>query len=186
MNTRVALCGLLLMFFCAAGMVLPQQESSKAARADSVASASRTDSILARTDSALILKEALSAEDYLRRREHYSYPRTRQQDPFNFPFSRTGEKESLGPSLDQLELTGVLYSPDGRSIAIMSTVSEGGEAGGSGGGSFLLHEGDILGLAEVILIEPHAIKFRIKEYGQVREIIKELKPLSEEQDAQSP
>ncbi|MEA1997284.1 MAG: hypothetical protein U9N45_06570, partial [Gemmatimonadota bacterium] len=118
-----------------------------------------------------------SAKDYMTKREHFSYPHTRKNDPFDFPLSETGPTEDTGPKLGEVELTGVLYSPGGRSLAIMITPE---------GDSFILREGDMIGLAEVTMIDPSSITFSIKEYGRVRTFVKELKPLMEEKNGKSP
>ncbi|MFH1071772.1 MAG: hypothetical protein V1794_19295 [Candidatus Glassbacteria bacterium] len=137
--------------------------------ADTSRAAVRPDSGLGRHDSTMMLGERYSGENYLARRERFSYPRTNRSDPFDFPMGEEALK-TLGPALNDLQLTGILYTPDGPRIAILLTTS---------GESFLLHEGDRLGTAELSLIEPSIITFVIREYGLVREFVIELKPLAE-------
>ncbi len=143
-------------------------DSLAAARPDSTVQVVRRDSLLT-PDS--------SFSDYFIRRERFSYPATSRQDPFNSPFSKNRAGEGLGPSLSEMELTGVLFSPDGSSVAILGLPD---------GGSYLLHEGDWLGVAEVSLIEKTRIHFRIREYGVLRTLVKDLKPLVEDNNGKSP
>ena len=91
--------------------------------------------------------------------------------------SKNAQADVLGPSISDLLLTGVLYTTDGPRIAILASPA---------GESFLLREGDMLGVAELSLIEPTNITFKIREFGQVREFFLELKPLAEEKDGKSP
>ncbi len=159
----------------------------KKAEANSTAGAEVTDSTsgLPGADSSLILDKKLSAEDYMESREKFSYPHTRREDPFELPFEEQEPGKEAAPTLNEIELTGVLFSPDGRSVAIMSTVA--GKGGGEGGAakagaSFLVRAGDMIGKAKVVMIEAKQIRLRIVEYGIVRNIVKELKPLVEEKD----
>ncbi|MCE5271015.1 hypothetical protein LLH00_06990 [bacterium] len=143
-------------------------DSLAAARPDSVVQVVRRDSLLT-PDS--------SFSDYFIRRERFNYPATSRQDPFNSPFGKNRTGEGLGPSLSDMELTGVLFSPDGASVAILGLPD---------GGSYILHEGDWLGVAEVSLIEKTRIHFRIREYGVLRTLVKDLKPLVEDNNGKSP
>jgi len=166
----------LLALFSAAAIRLPAQEKKSQpgdslSRADSAAAAAKADSVLARADSSLVIKKSLSAGNYLSTREQFFYPETRRNDPFNIPFAKLGGGAMLGQNIDSLLLAGVIYCPEGRSVAIMEFPD---------GRTDLIHEGDILGLAEVILIEASRVTFRISEYGLVHTIIKELKPLVEQ------
>jgi len=150
--------------------------ADKKASVDSTAGSAiaKTIARLAGTDSSLILDKKLSAEDYLERREKFFYPHTRREDPFEFPFAKSKRGVKARPKLGEIELTGVLFSPDGRSVAIMAiqdTVN------------FLVRVGDMIDRAEVVMIEAARIHLRVSEYGQVRNIIKELKPLVEANDA---
>ena len=154
-----------------------EKKTSSAKAADSLSAVSKADSTLARTDSALVLEKELSAQDYMSQREKFNYPRTSREDPFNFPMGKAVPSEVFGPVISELQLTGVLYTPYGPKIAIMSMPE---------GDSFLLREGDMLGIAAVVSIQKTSITFRIREFGQVRDIVIELKPLAEENDAQSP
>jgi len=154
-----------------------EKKASSGQAADTAAAVSKADTTLAKADSALVLEKELSAEDYLSRREKFAYPRTSRYDPFDFPMGKAVPSEVFGPIISELLLTGVLYTPLGPRIAIMSTPD---------GDSFLLLEGDVLGIAEVVSIQKTNITFRIREFGQVRDIVIELKPLAEENDVQSP
>ena len=158
------------------------RSSDKKAEANSTAGAEVTDSTsgLPGADSSLILDKKLSAEDYMESREKFSYPHTRREDPFELPFKEQEPGKKLAPTLNEIELTGVLFSPDGRSVAIMSVVA--GKEGSKGGTSFLVRVGDMIGKAKVVMIEAKQIRLRIVEYGIVRNIVKELKPLVEEKD----
>jgi hypothetical protein len=168
MAFRLTVVLLTLFLFVPPGE-LPAQATKGSAGPDSTVRAVRRDSLLA-PDSSL--------GDYMQRRERFSYPATSRQDPFDSPFGKNRDSRGpAGPGLADMELTGVLYSPDGLSVAIMNL---------PGGSSFLLREGDYLGAAEVGLIEKARIHFRIKEYGLVRTVVKDLKPLVEGADGKSP
>jgi len=161
------------------------RSADKAAGVDSVAGAEVSDSVSrpAIADSSLILEDELSAKDYMEQRERFFYPRTRREDPFDFPFGKMkpGEEQQYG--LGDLELTGVLFSPDGRSVAILSVATgekAGGEKQSKEGRSFLVRVGDTIARAEVVMIEANRIHFKVQQYGIVQHIVKELKPLVEE------
>lgn len=154
--------------------LLPAIAAAQQAAADT-ASAARADSGLAAVDSAMVLKQGSAGESYLAGRERFSYPRTGRNDPFDLPLDR-GEKIP-GPSLSDLLLTGVLYTPDGPRIAILGLAS---------GESFLIHEGDRMGGAELVLIEKKYVMFNISKFGRVRDYVIELKPLAEGNDVESP
>ena len=184
----------LMLVLAAFGRLAAQSKSArsadKAAGVDSVAGAEVSDSVShpAMADSALILKDELSAKDYLEQRERFFYPRTRREDPFDFPFGKMKPDEEQQLGLGDLELTGVLFSPDGRSVAILS-VATGEQAAGQkqakGGRSFLVRVGDTIAGAEVVMIEANRIHFKVQAYGIVRHIVKELKPLVEEKDVEA-
>ena len=150
--------------------------AQKKPAADSSAGSSieKTISRLAKRDSSLMLDKKLSAEDYMERREKFFYPHTRREDPFEFPFTRSKESVGTQPKLGEIELVGVLFSQDGRSIAIMAVQDT---------VNFLVRVGDKIDRAEVVMIEATRIHLRVSEYGQVRNIIKELKPLVEANNA---
>jgi hypothetical protein len=173
--------GVLLALLAASAAAPAAQKAADSTRVTPVRSAvtARADSLarLARADSSLMLDSAHSAGDYLIRREQYLYPPTRRSDPFALPFGKAAAGESPMPTLEEIDLTGVLFSPDGRSMAIMLLPS---------GRSFLLREGDQLGSAEVFRIERSRVHFRIRNFGTVSTAIKELKPLVEGKDGTSP
>jgi hypothetical protein len=172
---------LTITLWLAVSLAAPAQNREKKApagkAADSLSAVSKADSTLARTDSALVLEKELSAQNYMSQREKFNYPRSSREDPFNFPMGKATPSDVFGPIISELLLTGVLYTSYGPKIAIMSMPN---------GDSFLLREGDMLGIAEVISIQKISITFRMREFGQVRDIVIELKPLAEENDAQSP
>ncbi len=156
-------------------LLLPALALAQQAQADKT-TAARADSGLAAVDSAMVLESGSAGESYLAGRERFSYPRTGRSDPFNLPLGQAGG-EILGPSLSDLLLTGVLYTPDGPRIAILGLTT---------GESFLLHEGDRIGGAELVLIEKKYVMFSISEFGRVRDYTIELKPLAEGNDGKSP
>ena len=103
----------------------------------------------------MVTGSAVVGDGYMAGRERFSYPRTGRLDPFNLPIG-DASANVLGPALSELRLTGVLYTPDGPRIAIL---------GQDTGESFLIHEGDRLGVAELVLIEKNYVMFSIEEFG---------------------
>ena len=76
------------MLLAASFAATAQNTEKKAAAgkaADTASAGSNADSTLAKADSALILNEKLSAQDYMSKREKFIYPRTSRDDPFDFP-----------------------------------------------------------------------------------------------------
>lgn len=180
MIRKTAYITIILLFAASFAPTTAQDTEKKAAAgkaADSVSTVSKADTALAKVDSGLVLEKELSAQDYMSRREKFNYPRTRRGDPFDFPMGKEAPEDVFGPTISKLLLTGVLYTPHGPRIAIMSMPE---------GSSFILREGDMLGIAEVISIQKAGINFRLREFGQVRDILIELKPLAEENDVKSP
>jgi len=180
MIRKAAYITITLLLFAASFAATARDTEKKAAAgqaADSVSAVSKADTTLTKADSALLLEKKLSAQDYMSRRKKFNYPRTSQEDPFDFPMGKTATSEVLGPIISELMLTGVLYTLHGPRIAIMSTPT---------GDSFILHEGDMLGIAEVLSIQRTSLTFRMREFGQIRDIVIELKPLAEENNVKSP
>ncbi|MBN2287995.1 MAG: hypothetical protein JXQ83_01585 [Candidatus Glassbacteria bacterium] len=181
----VRLLPVLLVMLEASQGLLARPESKRASAGDP-GGAAATDSLARRTDadSSRLLQGVMSAADYLENRERFFYPHTRREDPFSFPFSKAQPgKKGEGLSLGELELTGVLFSPDGRSVAILGTASDkqsGGKEESKGGMSILVRTGDMISGAEVVMIEAKRIHFLVREYGIERRITIELKPLMEE------
>ena len=85
---------------CLALLLLPAVMAAQAP-ADSAAPAARRDSPQAQDS---------SFTDYLMRRERFNYPATTRKDPFNSPFGKIRPGDKPGPTLAEIELTGVLYS----------------------------------------------------------------------------
>lgn len=97
-------------------------------------------------------------------REVFSYPAQGRRDPFK---PLTGGPGSGGPLFADLRLRGIIYSPvPRRSVALM-------QAGG--GRSYRLREGDVIGNARVLKIEPLRVRFAVENFGTVRTEVLDLR-----------
>ena len=140
--------GLLLTVLQAAGAQNKSPSGTASATEpgqDSSAVQARSGVGLAARDSAFVMQKKHQALDYVAGRERFNYPHTRRKDPFDCPMGQANTGAKSGPSIFNLELSGVLYSPAGPRIAIL--VERGGvQSNNNDQHSIILREGDQLGL----------------------------------------
>lgn len=95
-------------------------------------------------------------------REYFVYPVRTGRDPFASLAARSG----LGPRFEDLSLQGVIHSPDGRSVALLSD----GE-----GRIYRVRRGEMVGNARIISISLMKVVFAVEDFGIVRQEELELK-----------
>lgn len=90
-------------------------------------------------------------------REVFAYPAEGRRDPFK---PLVGGPNSGGPLFNDIVLRGIIFSPDPRrSVAL---VQVGGKR------TFRLRQGDVIGNARVLSIEPLRVRFSVENFGTVR------------------
>lgn len=95
-------------------------------------------------------------------REYFIYPVRAGRDPFASLAARSG----LGPRFEDLSLQGVIHSPDGRSVALLSDTE---------GRIHRVRRGEMVGNARVISISLMKVVFAVENFGIVRQEELELK-----------
>jgi hypothetical protein len=95
-------------------------------------------------------------------REYFVYPTRTGRDPFTSLAAQSG----MGPRFEDLELLGVIHSPDGQSVVLL---------GEEGGRIHRARRGQVVGNARVITIAPMRVVFAVENFGVVRQEILELK-----------
>lgn len=100
-------------------------------------------------------------------REYYVYPTQARRDPF----ASLAARNDLGPRFEDLSLQGVIYSPDGRSVALLSDGT---------GRIYRVRRGELVGNARVISIANMRVVFAVENFGIVRQEELELKRKDEE------
>lgn len=104
-------------------------------------------------------------------REYFLYPVSSRRDPF-VPLVGVGEG---GPRFEELSLRGIIYSRErGRSVALLA---------GPNGKIYRVREGDEVGNARVLGIQPLQVLFAVDNFGVVRQERLELKRKENEGDA---
>lgn len=89
-------------------------------------------------------------------REVFEYPADGRRDPFE-PLS-TGEE--LGPRFEDLALSGIIYSPDRGSVAVM--VDRATQR------RYRVWEGDVIGGARLMTVAPDHVEFQVTVFGVSR------------------
>jgi hypothetical protein len=102
-------------------------------------------------------------------REVFEYPATGRRDPFE-PLA-TGEE--LGPRFEDLGLSGVIYSPQRGSIAIL--VDRATQR------RYRVWEGDVIGGARLLSVRPDMAAFQVTVFGVSRRDTLRLRPKDKEQ-----
>lgn len=106
-------------------------------------------------------------------REYFVYPTRTGRDPFASLAATSG----LGPRFEDLALLGVIHSPDGQSVALLS---EGGDR------IHRVRRGEVVGNARVISIAPMKVIFAVENFGVVRQEELELKRKDNETEGGQP
>ena len=89
-------------------------------------------------------------------REVFSYPVEGRRDPFKPLLGGNAG----GPLFNDIVLRGIIYSPDARrSVALVQV---------GGRRTFRLRQGDIIGNARVLEIQPLAVRFAVENFGTIR------------------
>ncbi|MGH7482037.1 MAG: hypothetical protein ACRELV_07770 [Longimicrobiales bacterium] len=95
-------------------------------------------------------------------REVFLYSPEGRRDPFR-PLTADG----LGPRFEQLILRGIIFSPlESRSVALLADGS---------GRIYRAKQGDLVGNAQVISIQPLRVVFRVESFGATRQEALDLK-----------
>jgi len=102
------------------------------------------------------------------RREVFTYPAGPRRDPF-MPLNAG---EQVGPRFEDLELSGIIYSPDAGSVAVL--VDRATQR------RYRVRGGDRLGAAEVVEIRPGEAVFLVSAFGVSRREILRVKKREKE------
>ena len=102
-------------------------------------------------------------------RETFNYPAGTRRDPFQ-PLSAGDE---LGPRFEDLNLSGVVYSPATGSIAILTDRATGKR--------YRVWEGDVIGGAKLVRVRAAEVDFVVTAFGVSRQETLRLKSLDKEQ-----
>lgn len=102
-------------------------------------------------------------------RETFTYPAGTRRDPFQ-PLSAG---DDLGPRFEDLNLSGVVYSPATGSIAILTDRATGKR--------YRVWEGDVIGGAKLVRVRAVEVDFVVTAFGVSRQETLRLKSLDKEQ-----
>lgn len=102
-------------------------------------------------------------------RETFNYPAGTRRDPFQ-PLSAG---DDLGPRFEDLNLSGVVYSPATGSIAILTDRATGKR--------YRVWEGDVIGGAKLVRVRAVEVDFVVTAFGVSRQETLRLKSLDKEQ-----
>lgn len=94
----------------------------------------------------------------LYRRPSWSYP----SGPMRNPFRPPSAGDRAGPPLERLRLSGILYSPDVGSVAVLVDDATGRR--------HRMREGDVLGTARLVAVRAGSVTFAVREFGMVRRV----------------
>jgi len=102
-------------------------------------------------------------------RETFNYPAGTRRDPFE-PLSAGDE---LGPRFEDLNLSGIVYSPATGSIAILTDRATGKR--------YRVWEGDVIGGAKLVRVRAAEVDFVVTAFGVSRQETLRLKSQDKEQ-----
>ena len=102
-------------------------------------------------------------------RETFYYPGGQRRDPFE-PLSAGDE---LGPRFEDLNLSGIVYSPSTGSIAVLTDKATGKR--------YRVWEGDMIGGAKLVRVRASEVDFVVTAYGVSRQETLRLKSQDKEQ-----
>ncbi len=94
-------------------------------------------------------------------REVYSFPESSSRDPF---VPLVGKNED-GPRFEDLSLRGIIYSPAGSSLVLLT----------DGKRVYRRHRGEMVGNARIVQISPTQVTFSVNYFGVWRQESIELK-----------
>lgn len=100
-------------------------------------------------------------------REVFTYPGSARRDPFE-PLDAG---EELGPRFEDLELSGIIYSPDAGSIVVL--VDRATQR------RYRVWRGDVIGGAELVAVRPDEAVFVVTVFGVSRQETLRLKKQKE-------
>lgn len=95
-------------------------------------------------------------------REFFLYPVGDRRDPF----ATLSAQDRLGPRFEDLTLRGVIHSREGRSVALLADPA---------GKVYRVRQGEIVGNARVVEIQPLQVLFAVDNFGVVRQERLEMK-----------
>jgi len=102
------------------------------------------------------------------RREVFDYPMAGRRDPFE-PLSAG---EELGPRFEDLRLSGVIYSPERGSVAVLVDQATSRR--------YRVWEGDVIGGARLVRVGPDHAEFQVTMFGVSRRDTLRLKTQDKE------
>jgi hypothetical protein len=102
-------------------------------------------------------------------RETFDYPAGTRRDPFQ----ALSAGDELGPRFEDLNLSGVVYSPATGSIAILTDRATGKR--------YRVWEGDVIGGAKLVRVRAAEVDFVVTAFGVSRQETLRLKSLDKEQ-----
>jgi hypothetical protein len=102
-------------------------------------------------------------------RETFYYPGGQRRDPFE-PLSAGDE---LGPRFEDLNLSGIVYSPTTGSIAVLTDRATGKR--------YRVWEGDLIGGAKLVRVRASEVDFVVSAFGVSRQETLRLKSQDKEQ-----
>ena len=102
-------------------------------------------------------------------RETFDYPAGTRRDPFQ----ALSAGDQLGPRFEDLNLSGVVYSPATGSIAILTDRATGKR--------YRVWEGDVIGGAKLVRVRAVEVDFVVTAFGVSRQETLRLKSLDKEQ-----
>lgn len=102
-------------------------------------------------------------------RETFYYPGGQRRDPFE-PLSAGDE---LGPRFEDLNLSGIVYSPSTGSIAVLTDKATGKR--------YRVWEGDLIGGAKLVRVRASEVDFVVTAFGVSRQETLRLKSQDKEQ-----
>lgn len=96
-------------------------------------------------------------------REYFVYPLEERRDPF----VSLAARQDMGPRFEELRVTGIIYSSDGGSVALLSDAD---------GRAHRVRRGMVVGNARVVDIGQTHVVFAVENFGVVRQERLEMRP----------
>ncbi len=108
--------------------------------------------------------------DLVFEREAFFYPRYERRNPFR-PLTAGDE---YGPRFEELELAGILFSPDPERSWALFGLRDAQEGEGVGPQSYRVRRGDSVGNVRVLEIQESRVVVHVEEFGMTEQRILEL------------